>query len=177
MTEQQQRLLTNAREAIRSQPESYNQMQYGTGVPDCGSPGCIAGHVVAGDRELSDELNEQLKAEGQGREDGRESLKEARENLKDRAAGAIQRIASRVLRTEHRPWLFRSSWPIEWRQKADLPHNPRLPSDAGFFCPTWREAIQVLDGILDGRIDDAFDAGWGGWTPARTTSQATQSQS
>lgn len=62
-TAEQERLLTNALDAIRQSPETYDQLTYGLGSISCNTPGCVAGHIIADNAELRNELKRKLDGE------------------------------------------------------------------------------------------------------------------
>ena len=144
LTERQRTLLTNARDAIRKMPESYDQMTYGSGTIDCRTPGCVAGHIVADNTELREKLMATLDRKDVTDDAGREY-----------AAAAIHGIATAALGTPDYPVLFHSEWPVAWLQD-NTNDGAGWRRQNGSFVPTPSDAIKVLDAILDGRIQGAL---------------------
>ena len=147
LTERQRALLTKARDAIRDDPERYNQLTYGP-APDgnpCGTPRCVAGHIVVGNPELMEELVRELNE--------RAPTEEMRAR---RIGGAIHSVATKALGVPRYPELFRTEWPGAWRQNDTVVSRGRK-TYIERFTPTAQEAVQVIDGILDGRIQGALD--------------------
>ena len=144
LTTQQRTLLTNARDAIRRTPENYDQLTYGVGSISCRTPGCVAGHIIANDAELRDKLAETLAEKNVTNEAGREY-----------AAKAIHEIATAALGTRSYPLLFQSEWPVAWLENNTSNKPDRRRHDDS-FVPRPSDAIEVLDGILDGRIQGAL---------------------
>ena len=146
-TAEQERLLTNALDAIRQSPETYDQLTYGLGSISCNTPGCVAGHIIADNAELRNELKRKL--------DGEDLTLDAEYKI----GTAIHEIATKALGGFGDPLLFLSDWPVAWLKDANEANGePDIPTHGNkMFLPTPNEAIKVLEGILDGRIQEALD--------------------
>ena len=92
LTMQQRELLTKARDAIRKQPEGYDQSTFGEGSVSCDTPACVGGHIVASSERLQAILAYHLK-----RVPGR------LETLGISATGRVQQIALQGLGLAGRP--------------------------------------------------------------------------
>ena len=92
LTTRQRALLTKVRDAIRKTPKSYNQMSHGTGTITYRTPACVAGHIVADNAELSEQLG------GRGLGEGSEAKQ---------IGAAIREIAAIALGAAAHPALFR----------------------------------------------------------------------
>ena len=151
LTERQRALLTSARDAIRNDPERYNQLTYGPApeTSSCGTPRCLAGHMVVNDPELTKELNQEL-------QETRLTERRRREGV----GGAIHKVARNALGLEgsRHPVLFRGEWPVAWLKDDTTARGARKKQNETFL-PTAEDAVQVIDGILDGRIQDALHPG------------------
>ena len=149
LTDRQRALLTMARDAIRNDPERYDQLTYGPApkTSSCGTPRCVAGHMVLADPELTQELNQELEERRLTERHGREGV-----------AGAIHKVARNALvgRGTRYPGLFRTNWPVAWLKDDTTPGGDRKKHHER-FVPTAEDAVQVIDGILEGRIQDALD--------------------
>ena len=137
-TDRQRTLLKTTRTRIADDPASYRQGAWGNGRPECGTPGCIAGHIIAVD------------AERQARVLGIDE--EARDS-------AIEREATSALELETTPKLFDPVWPREWQFLCGRRARPATtpPMAPHCFRPDAKDAVAVLDAILDGRIEDPLD--------------------
>ena len=55
------------------------------------------------------------------------------------------------------PVLFQTKWPISWREATRKPNEERRRGHrVEKFVPTASDAVRVIDGILDGRIQGAL---------------------
>ena len=131
LTDRQRRKLGSARASISADPATYRQREWGNGQPACGSPGCIAGHIVAQDPDAIKRV--------QAASHGNRSYV-----LADEATAALE--------LEDLPKLFAGAWPGEWFEAAEANRHGDNP-----VVPTARHAVAVLDAILDGRITAALD--------------------
>ena len=125
LTERQRELLTNARDAIREEPGSYDQRTYGGAAISCQTPACVAGHIVASSRRLRTLLAEQLS-----------QIAQERKISRDAAAARVEQIALEGLELFHYPPLFKASWPIAWRPAEPIAggrpaaaHEPRRTTE------------------------------------------------
>ena len=146
LTRRQQSLLKKAREAIRNEPQSYEQGTYGYGHVDCRTPGCIAAHIVANDAGLRHELGEAIRDIKDSPPDGTQA---------EAIQSAIDRIATRGLDTKGTPKLFASTWASAWRETSS--EDPETDDTEGRFLPEADDAVRVLDAVLEGRIRDALE--------------------
>ena len=139
LTPRQRELLSQALASISNQPDSYEQMKYGTGRIDCNSPACVAGHIVAADRQCRNALSEALKTQ----------------LLPDCEWQHIRRIAREGLNLDNSPAVFASWWPTDWCTRANTP-RPERNANESWMVPEVATAIAVLTAVLDGRITDAL---------------------
>ena len=147
LTERQRELRTKARDMIAKNPEGYDQDRYGMGFISCNTPACVAGHIVASDPGLREELLRQLEGENLSGSDGIETI-----------GSAVNLIACSALGTpDHQPHLFRSAWPIGWLEgpSADAARNQGEDT----FVPTADDAVAVINKILDGEIGNGLRSG------------------
>ena len=144
LTAEQRTLLTKARDRIQATPKSYDQRSYGTGSSDRRTPGCVAGHIVADNAELRERLAETIEETDVTDERGLEYVE-----------AEIHEIATSALGTTNYPVLFNKQWPVAWLRNntSDAPDRRRRQDS---FVPTPNDAIKVLDGILEGRIQEAL---------------------
>ena len=77
------------------------------------------------------------------------------ESGREYAAAAIHGIATTALGTPAYPLLFQSEWPVAWRRN-NTSDGPDWQRQNGSFVPTPNDAIEVLDEILEGRIQGAL---------------------
>ena len=146
LTKRQRVLLTKARDLIVKEPEGYDQERYGMGIISCDTPACIAGHIVASEPALREELLLQLEGEDLSGPDGIE-----------RIGSAVHLIACTALGTPVHPQLFRSGWPIGWLKGAST-HASRNQGD-DTFVPTAADAVNVIGRTLDGEIRNGLRSG------------------
>ena len=127
---------------LRTDPESYEQGEWGAGnEPDCDTPACVAGHIVAtmksakaGYRRRLDEL-------------GGTATKTERDD-------AIRDAATETLGLKETPRLFEPQWPREWLERAGgTPEHPLIRK----IEPSADEAMMVLETIMDGELDEALE--------------------
>ena len=125
---------------IRADPESYDQGEWGNGAPDCETPGCIAGYLVAVTRAGREAYERRTKALGA--------------DISDSQRGdAVREAATEALGLEQTPRLFQPDWPREWLEAADL--EPE--ADFGRRIePGPDTALAVLSAIMDGDLDEAL---------------------
>ena len=145
LTAEQRRLLTKARDRIRKTPGSYDQRTYGLGSVSCQTPSCVAGHIAADNAELRETLADAL--EGTDLTD---------ESCREYAEAEIHEIATTALGTPNYPVLFHREWPVAWlKNDASKRRNRRCQN--GRFVPTPDDATEILDRILDGRLQGALE--------------------
>ena len=142
-TERQRELLTKVRTAIRKEPESYSQKVYGIGTVSCHTPACIAGHIVASEPELQEQVKQRLKTEDLSEPDAMEEI-----------GSFIHELAWEALGAAGDGRLFHAMWPMQWLNwQTPKGHQNEVN---GRFEPTAKEAVAVIEGILDGRIPNAL---------------------
>ena len=112
----------------------------------CGTPGCVAAQIVAHDPELQEQLAEAIY---------RIDKREPHCGRADAITVAVERVATRALDTGRTPRLFSRTWPAAWLQASseDPAEDP-----GGTFMPKADDAVEVLDGILDGRIHGPLES-------------------
>ena len=144
-TTEQQRLLTNVRNALTERPGQYDQGTYGIGAITCRAPACIAGHLVASDPDLLWELRQRF---------GDRPMPPPAES--PHVIGEpIHAIATRALGLGKGPRIFHSTWPTEWLG-GEKPRNG-YHRDPSMFIPAATDAVKVIDRILDGQVPHAFE--------------------
>ena len=147
LTKRQQELLTKARDRIAKNPKGYNQNRYGMGFINCNTPACVAGHIVASEPGLREELLRQLEGENLSGSDGIVTI-----------GSAVNLIACSALGTpDHQPHLFRSAWPIGWLEGPSAEAARDQGEDT--FVPTADDAVAVINKILDGEIGNGLRSG------------------
>ena len=148
LTAKQHALLTKARDAIKRRPETYDQMTYGTGTINCETPGCVAGHIVETDVGLQAELSERI------------TCADLSVAQKGQVAGIVNDLATTALGTGKNPLLLRGCWPTAWLNLAAKPNKERRKGvgDDPTFVPSPKEAVLVIDAILNGQIQGALES-------------------
>ena len=145
VTKRQRELLTKARDLILKEPDGYDQERYGMGIISCNTPACIAGHIVASEPSLREELLLQLEGEDLSGSDGI-----------DRIGSAIHTIACTALGTPAHPRVFRSAWPRNWVEENTSGSDSKAEET---FVPTAADAVKVIGRILSGEIRNALRSG------------------
>lgn len=125
---------------LRADPGSYDQGDWGNGTPDCETPGCVAGYLVAVTRA--------------GREAYERLTKPLGPNASDTQRGdAVREAATEALGLDETPRLFEPDWPREWLEAADMVPGDRLSKR---IEPGPDTALAVLGTIMDGDLDEAL---------------------
>ena len=127
---------------LRADPESYEQSQWGAGgKPNCDTPVCVAGHIVATIKSADAGYKRRL---------GELDSTATRTQQKN----AIRDAATEALGLKETPRLFEPQWPREWLERAGS-----RPEHAMFreIEPAAAEAIMVLETIMDGELDEALE--------------------
>ena len=140
LKEQTQAALEIVPARLERDPESYDQGEWGNTEPDCKTPGCIAGHIVAGVDSARKGYQRRLKAMA----DPTDSR--AREN-------AIRDAATDALGLETAPRLFEPQWPAQWIEKTGGEVHAIIFEITG---PTTEEALVVLEAALTGELDEVL---------------------
>ena len=123
--------LRSARDRIAAAPRTFRQERWGNTAEGCGTPCCVAGHIVADDAE---------------------AVARIRKAGSYRRAWLIATEAAKALGTARTP-LFDSAWPKDWFTRAGIETTRE-----GAAIPNANNAVAILDAIMDGRIDDAVGA-------------------
>ena len=139
--EQTQAALEIVQARLERDPESYDQGEWGNTDPDCETPGCIAGHIVAGVDSARKGYERRLKAMADRTDPT------ARED-------AIRDAATEALGLETAPRLFESRWPPVWIEKAGGEVHLTALEITG---PSTEEALVVLEAVLTGRLDEVLE--------------------
>lgn len=133
---------------IRADPEGYDQGSWGNGAPDCETPGCIAGYLVA-TTSTGREAYERL-TKGMGPDDGTGN---------GERGDALRQAATEALGLEQPPRLFEPDWPTEWLEAAGLPPGSDV---VGLRVePGPDTALAVMSAIIDGDLDEALEPSTG----------------
>ena len=134
----------NAHTRIATRPGSYDPLTCGD--PRNGTPGCVANQIVVTDPELRAELTTETEGADTATEQGRQDV-----------GTATQAIAAAALAVPADAMLFRTEWPMGWLDKVGRPSDSRWwRMHGGTFVPTAEDAEAVLQGIVEGRIEDAL---------------------
>ena len=143
LTARQRQLLSQARDAIAREPSSYDQQTFGMGAASCGSPACVAGHMVTLDPECAAELAKRVKTldRSQGETESIEEWQATVYTIADEALGTRPLV------------LFATEWPASWFRAVGRQIEGDQP-----IIPFAADAVAILDGILDGRIRGALDS-------------------
>ena len=140
---------------LRNDPGSYDQGDWGNGTPDCETPGCIAGHLVAATKIGREGYERRTRSRGADASD-------------TQRGDAIRKAATEALGLEETPRLFEPEWPREWLNAADL-----IPEDPEWSRvePSADTALAVLGAIMDGDLDEALAPSKGSASPDRRPSR------
>ena len=141
LNEQAEAALEIVEARLERDPESYDQGEWGNTVPDCETPGCIAGHIVAGVDSARKGYERRLKRMVDRTDPT------AREH-------AIRDAATEALGLKTAPRLFESQWPPVWIEKAGGEVHPIALEITG---PTTEEALVVLEAVLAGQLDEVLE--------------------
>ena len=132
--------LETVRTRIAQKPENYEQDAWGNTHPDCDTPGCIAGHIIA--RVAS------------AREGYKRRMAEAHDPGDERVRDdAIRDAATEALGLTTAPQLFDPRWPPNDREGRGKSHPVALEITG----PMAEDAILVLDAVLSGRLNEALE--------------------
>ena len=127
---------------LHDDPESYEQAAWGTGGrPDCNTPGCVAGQIVATMKSANAGYKRRIK------ELGRTATRTEHED-------AIRDAATDALGLDRTPRLFEPEWPREWIERAGGQAEHATLRD---IEPCADKAIMVLQTIMDGELDEALE--------------------
>ena len=141
LNQQGRKALEIVRARIEREPESYGQCEWGNTRPDCDTPACIAGHIIAGVETARKGYERRLAAADDP-------------NDTEQRDDAIRDAATEALGLERAPRLFNPDWPPEWIEKAGSKVHPVALDITG---PLPEEAVLVLDAVLTGELDEALE--------------------
>ena len=133
--------LETVMERLAEEPDTYDQAEWGdSGLPDCDSGRCVAGHIVATVTKAGNAFDRRLRMV-----DGTPT----RTDVQD----AIRGAATECLDLDEPPRLFDPEWPREWLEVAGcIPQHPAFR----LIEPSADEAAMVLGAILDGDLDEVL---------------------